>query len=77
MPLASSASAFLISSSMTSLNASKGCAPTNSRPLMKKVGVPLAPTAVPAAESSSTRLVNLPESSAALNLPTSRPISCA
>jgi hypothetical protein len=43
-----SSSAFLISSSISFSNASAGWAPTSSRPLMKNVGVPFAPAALPA-----------------------------
>ena len=40
---------------------------------MKKVGVPVAPTAAPSLASASTLSLNLPESSAALNFAMLRP----
>src|SRR5262245_23565088 len=42
------------SSSITALNCSKGCAPTSSRPLITKEGVPVTPTADPSAMSLFT-----------------------
>ena len=42
------------SSSITRLKTSNGWAPLSGRPLMKKAGVPLTPTALPAAMSAST-----------------------
>src|SRR6185436_15022522 len=63
--------------SMTVWNAGNGCAPTTFVPLMKKVGVPVAPTAAPSLASESTLSLNLPESSAALNLAMLRPSSSA
>src|SRR4051795_8926169 len=62
---------------MTVLKASNGWAPTTLVPLMKNVGVPVAPTAAPSLASASTLSLNLPESSAALNLPMFRPSSSA
>src|SRR5215510_8189032 len=44
---------------------------------MKNVGVPVAPTAAPSLASESTLSLNLPESSAALNLPMLSPSSSA
>jgi hypothetical protein len=44
-PFFNRSSAFLISSSMTALKRSIGCAPDRKRPLMKNAGVPRAPTA--------------------------------
>ena len=54
-PIGYFADFFFSSPSMIFLKASTGCAPTRRQPLMKKVGVPLAPTFVPAAASASTR----------------------
>ena len=53
---------------MAALKASNGCAPTRRVPLTKKVGVPVTPKAAPSLSSASTLSLNLPESSAALNL---------
>jgi hypothetical protein len=54
VPAASLASAFLISSSMTVLNASKGWAPRNLRPLMKNDGVESTMNFSPSARSRLT-----------------------
>src|SRR4051812_23719007 len=47
MPFLSRSSAFLICSSITTLNVSKGKAPEMNLPLMKNEGVPSAPTDIP------------------------------
>ena len=65
------------SASMTVLNSSTGWAPTRRVPLTKNVGVPVAPTAAPSLASASTLSLNLPQSSAALNLAMLRPSSSA
>src|SRR5262252_411617 len=62
---------------MALLNFSNGWAPTRIVPLMKNVGVPVAPTAAPSFASESTLFLNLPESRAALNLLMFRPSSSA
>ena len=62
---------------MTFSNASAGCAPTTSRPLMKNVGVPLAPAAVPAFLSCSTSSLIFGSSQSFLNFATFSPTSPA
>src|SRR5207302_9644287 len=58
------------SSSITCLNDSKGMAPTSRLPLMKKVGVPFAPTALPALMSAWIRACPLCDSTDAFHFAT-------
>src|SRR5216683_2420372 len=69
--------AFFSSSSMIVLNASRDCAPTSLRPLMKNVGVPSAPAQVASVASAVIWASNFFESRAALNFDMSRPSSAA
>src|SRR6266446_10435579 len=63
------------SESMIALKESKGRAPTSLRPLMKNVGVPLAPSAFPALMSAWIRDCAPRASTAAFQRETSSPIS--
>ena len=56
---------------MTSLNLSNGCAPESATPLMRKCGVPLAPTFLPTAMSLSTLSAQVCASRPALNFASS------
>src|SRR5207245_7536503 len=63
------------SSSITCLNDSNGMAPTSRLPLMKKVGVPFAPTALPALMSAWITACPPWDSTDAFHFATSSPIS--
>jgi hypothetical protein len=62
---------------MIALKFSSGCAPSRRRPLMKKVGVELAPTAVASSRSFSTCARPSSASRQAVNFASSRPASLA